>query len=60
VAIPHWRVGGQVEQPAQVRRTSTLDDPNWNNSTVLNGEAVSEVSKLKQELDGDIVVLASL
>ena len=39
--------------------SSTLEDPHWNNSTVLKGEAVSEVSKLKQELDGDIVVLAS-
>jgi hypothetical protein len=39
--------------------SSTLEDPDWNNSTVLKGEAVSEVSKLKHELDGDIVVLAS-
>jgi dihydrofolate reductase len=39
--------------------SSTLEDPDWNNSTVLKGEAVSEVSKLKQELDGNIVVLAS-
>ena len=39
--------------------SSTLDEPRWNNSTVLNGDVVSEVSKLKQELDGDIVVYAS-
>ncbi len=39
--------------------SSTLVDPDWNNSTVLKGEAVNEVSKLKQELDGDIVVVAS-
>jgi dihydrofolate reductase len=39
--------------------SSTLEDPDWNNSTVLKGEAVSAVSKLKQELHGDIVVLAS-
>ncbi|MGO9956023.1 MAG: dihydrofolate reductase family protein [Solirubrobacteraceae bacterium] len=39
--------------------SSTLEDPHWNNSTILNGEAVSEVSKLKHELDGQIVVLAS-
>ena len=39
--------------------SSTLDDPDWHNSTVLKGEAVSEVSKLKQELGGDILVLAS-
>jgi dihydrofolate reductase len=39
--------------------SSTLEDPAWNNSTVLKGDAVDAVSKLKQELDGDIVVPAS-
>jgi dihydrofolate reductase len=39
--------------------SSTLEDPEWNNSTVLKGDAVEEVSKLKQELDGDIVVHGS-
>ncbi len=39
--------------------SSTLVDPDWNNSTVLKGDAVNEVWKLKQELDGEIVVYAS-
>ena len=39
--------------------SSTLEDPDWNNSTVFKGDAVTEVSKLKQELDGEIVVPAS-
>ncbi len=39
--------------------SSTLVNPEWSNSTVLKGEVVNEVSKLKQELDGDIVVYAS-
>src|SRR5882757_9405904 len=39
--------------------SSTLEDPDWNNSTVLKGDLVTEVSKLKQELDGEIVVPAS-
>jgi len=39
--------------------SSTLEDPAWNNSTVLKGDAVDEVSKLKQELTGEIVVAAS-
>ena len=39
--------------------SSTLEDPDWNNSTVLTGDAVDAVSKLKQELDGEIVVPAS-
>jgi dihydrofolate reductase len=39
--------------------SSTLADPDWNNTTVLNGDVVTEVSKLKQELDGEIVVPTS-
>jgi len=39
--------------------SSTLKEPDWNNSTVLNGDVVTEVSKLKQQLDGEIVVPAS-
>jgi dihydrofolate reductase len=39
--------------------SSTLEDPDWNNSTVLKGDVVNEVSKLRQELDGEIVVLGS-
>ena len=39
--------------------SSTLEDPDWNNSRVLKGDVVTEVSKLKQELDGEIVVPAS-
>src|SRR5881396_3271320 len=40
--------------------SSTLKDPGWNNSTVLAGDVVQEVSKLKQELDGEIVVAGSI
>jgi dihydrofolate reductase len=39
--------------------SSTLEDPVWNNSKVLRGDVVAEVSKLKRELDGEIVVAAS-
>jgi dihydrofolate reductase len=39
--------------------SSTLQEPRWGNATVLSGDAVDEVSKLKRELDGDIVVYAS-
>jgi dihydrofolate reductase len=40
--------------------SSTLEDPEWNNTTVLKGDAVKEVSKLRQELDGEIVVAGSI
>jgi dihydrofolate reductase len=39
--------------------SSTLEEPEWNNSTVLKGDVAEEVAKLKQELDGDIVVHGS-
>jgi dihydrofolate reductase len=39
--------------------SSTLEHPRWSNSTVLRGDVVDEVRKLKQELDGEILVYAS-
>jgi dihydrofolate reductase len=39
--------------------SSTLEEARWTNATVLKGDIVAEVSKLKRELAGDIVVYAS-
>ena len=39
--------------------SSNLEEPRWTNATVLTGDVADAVSKLKQELDGDIVVYAS-
>jgi dihydrofolate reductase len=39
--------------------SSTLENPEWNNSTVLEGDVVAEVRKLKDEVDGDIYVHGS-
>jgi dihydrofolate reductase len=39
--------------------SSSLEDPEWSNSTVLKGDPVVEVSKLKLELNGEILVPAS-
>jgi dihydrofolate reductase len=39
--------------------SATLAEPSWGNSTILKGDVVTEVTKLKQELDGEIVVPAS-
>ena len=39
--------------------SSTLEAPVWNNTRVLKGDVIDEVSKLKQEIDGEIVVAAS-
>ena len=40
--------------------SSTLKDPSWNNSTVLDGDLAEEVAKLKEQVDGDIVVHGSV
>jgi dihydrofolate reductase len=39
--------------------SSTLEHPRWGNSTVLKGNVVDEVSKLKKALAGEILVYAS-
>src|SRR5881396_4348760 len=39
--------------------SSTLESPAWTNSTVIDGDLAEEVSKLKQQYDGDIVVHGS-
>jgi len=39
--------------------SSTLEDPKWTNVTVLRGNVVDEVTRLKQKLDGDIVIYGS-
>ncbi|HET7015099.1 MAG TPA: dihydrofolate reductase family protein [Streptosporangiaceae bacterium] len=39
--------------------SSTLDQARWTNATVLRGEVVKEVSELKQQIAGEILVYAS-
>jgi len=39
--------------------SATIDEAKWTNSTVLKGDVVTEVSKLKQEISGEIVVNGS-
>jgi dihydrofolate reductase len=40
--------------------SATLEEPRWSNATVLSGDVVTEVPKLKEKLAGDIVVYASI
>jgi dihydrofolate reductase len=40
--------------------SSTLKDPKWNNTTVIKSDVMTAVSKLKQELNGEIVVAGSI
>ena len=39
--------------------SSTLRDRAWNNTRVLTGDVVSRVSKLKQEVPGNVIVAGS-
>jgi dihydrofolate reductase len=39
--------------------SSTIDEPQWTNAKVLGGDVVEQVQKLKETIDGDIVVYAS-
>ena len=40
--------------------SSTLRDPEWNNTTVITGDVVDEVSKLKDQTDGIVQIPGSL
>jgi dihydrofolate reductase len=39
--------------------SSTLQEPSWSNTTVLGGDVAGEVAKLKEALDGEVVVHGS-
>ena len=39
--------------------SSTLDDPEWENSTVLRGDLAEEVERVKAKHEGDVVVHGS-
>ncbi|WP_433684680.1 dihydrofolate reductase family protein [Nocardia sp. CA-119907] len=39
--------------------SSTLEHPQWSNTTVLNGDVVKEISELKQKVNGEILVYGS-
>jgi dihydrofolate reductase len=40
--------------------SSTLENPEWNNTTALAGDVVTAVSRLKDEVEGEIVVPGSI
>ena len=40
--------------------SSTLTDPEWTNSTVISGDLATEVARVRDETDGDLVVHGSI
>jgi dihydrofolate reductase len=61
---PRWssRTGEWADRLRRLPKyvvSSTLVDPNWGNSTVLKGDVLEKVSKLKHQLNGEIVAYGS-
>ena len=54
---PEW--ADRVKRMPKYIVSSTLEDPRWSNATVLNGDAAKEVSELKRNVDGEILVYGS-
>src|SRR5262245_52912382 len=55
----HGEVADKFNAMPKYVISSTLEDPEWTNTTVLRGDVVDEVTTLKQQYDGDIVVHGS-
>ena len=54
---PEWANG--VRSLPKYIVSSTLEDPQWSNATVLGGDVVKEISELKRKVDGEILVYGS-
>jgi dihydrofolate reductase len=48
--------GEKMNEMPKFVAASTLRDPEWNNTTVLDGDLAQEVRSLKDKYDGDILV----
>lgn len=53
-------VSDYLNRVAKYVISSTMTDPKWDNSTVLSGDPVEEVDKLKAQVGQDIVVTGSI
>ena len=49
----------KINNGAKFVVSNTLQDPEWQNTTVLSGDAAEAVAKLKDETDGVIIVAGS-
>ncbi|WP_132994255.1 dihydrofolate reductase family protein [Gordonia zhaorongruii] len=53
-------VTNQLNQVAKYVATSTLTDPGWVNSTILTGDVIDEVGRIKQQPGRDMVATGSI
>jgi dihydrofolate reductase len=51
--------GEKMNEMPKVVVSTTLENPEWNNTTVVGGDLAAEVDKLKQQFAGDILVAGS-
>jgi dihydrofolate reductase len=59
---PATREGDWAERLTSLPKyvvSSTLKDPAWTNVTVLDGDVIDAVTKLREQVDGEIIVYAS-
>lgn len=54
---PEW--ADRVKSLPKYVVSSTLDDPQWSNATILNGDPAKEIAELKRKVDGEILVYGS-
>lgn len=54
---PEW--ADRVKSMPKYVVSSTLEDPQWSNATVLSGDAEKEISELKGDVAGEILVYGS-
>jgi dihydrofolate reductase len=59
-APAHDPVAAQMNKPAKVVVSKTLDDLTWQNSTRLTGDVAAQVAALKEQPGGNILVTGSI
>jgi dihydrofolate reductase len=53
------KFGEKMNEMPKFVVSTTLENPTWNNTTVLKGDLAQEVAAVKQQFDGDILVAGS-
>jgi dihydrofolate reductase len=49
----------KVNNGAKYVVSNTLEDPEWQNTTVISGDVAAQIAELKKQTDGDILVAGS-
>src|SRR3984957_17312326 len=59
--FPSWQVeyAEWVDKAIKVVVSKTLPAPSWNNTRIIRGDVEGEIRRIKEELDGHLLLLAS-